>query len=113
MHALIIEDNAIITAQLADELRQRGFTSVDCADTCAEAIERAAKHRPDLITVDHWLGGESGINAIQEICANRRIPVVYVVALPDLVLAEVPDAVVVQKPFTKKHLDKAIAAVLT
>lgn len=111
MHALIIEDNALITAQLADELSKRGF-SVDCAATCSEAIERAFKHRPDLITVDHWLVGESGISAIRKICANRPIPVVYVVALPDLVLAEVPHAVIVQKPFTLRDLDKAIAAVL-
>ncbi len=112
MHALIIEDNVMITAQIADELRNRGFTSVECADTCDEAIALAASQCPDLITADHFLAGESGISAVRKICENRPIPVIYVVALPDRVLAEEPDAVVLQKPFTPSGLGKAIAEVM-
>ena len=112
MHALIIEDNVMITAQIADELRSRGFGSIECADTCDEAIAMAESQCPDLITADHWLVGESGISAVRKICENRPIPVIYIVALPDALLAEEPDAVVLQKPFTSRGLSKAIAEVM-
>lgn len=112
MHALIIEDNVIITAQIADELRKRGFTSVECADTCDEAIALAENQCPDLITADHWLDDESGISAVRKICENRSIPVIYIVALPDALLAEEPDAVVLQKPFTSRGLGEAVAEVM-
>ena len=111
MHALIIEDNTLITAMIGDELRDRGF-SVACADTCEEAIALAASQCPDLITADHWLAGESGIEAVRTICANQHIPVVYIVALPDAVLAEEPDAFVIAKPFTLAELSKAIVEVM-
>ena len=111
MHALIIEDNIIITAMIGDELRDRGF-SVACADTCDDAIALAASRCPDLITADHWLAGESGIEAVRTICANQHIPVIYIVALPDAVLAVEPDAVILAKPFTSADLSKAIVEVM-
>ena len=111
MHALIIEDNILITAMIADELRDRGFT-VACADTCDEAIALAASHCPDLITADHWLAGESGIHAVRTICEDQHIPVIYIVALPDAVLAEEPDAVILAKPFSSADLSKAIVEVI-
>ena len=111
MHALIIEDNVLITATIADELRERGF-SVACANTCHEAIAHAASQCPDLITADHCLAGESGIEAVRTICEDQHIPVIYIVALPDAVLAEEPDAVVLAKPFSSMELSKAIAEVM-
>lgn len=112
MHALIIEDNVLISALIADQLRDRGFTSIACAETCADAIQLAADQCPDLITADHWLVGESGIDAVRKICEDRPIPVIYIVALPDQVLAEVPDAVILQKPLTSADLGKALIDVM-
>jgi len=111
MHALIIEDNILITSMVGDELRDRGF-SVACADTCEEAIELAASQCPDLITADHWLAGGSGIEAVRTICKDQHIPVIYIVALPEAVLAEEPDAVILAKPFTSADLSKAIVEVM-
>jgi DNA-binding response OmpR family regulator len=111
MHALIIEDNILITAMIGDELRDRGF-SVACSDTCHEAIALAASQCPDLITADHWLAGESGIDAVRTICEDQHIPVIYIVALPDALLAEEPDAVVLAKPFSSADLGKAIVEVM-
>lgn len=112
MHALIIEDNVLITALIADQLRDRGFTSMACAETCADAIRLATEQCPDLITADHWLAGESGIEAVRKICEDRPIPVIYIVALPDQVLLEEPDAVILQKPITSADLSKALVEVM-
>jgi DNA-binding response OmpR family regulator len=112
MHALIIEDNVLITAMISDQLRDRGFSSVECAMSCAEAIALASANCPDLITADHRLAGESGIDVVRKICEIRPIPVIYIVALPNEVLDEEPDAVIVQKPFTIAELRRAIVEVM-
>ena len=93
-------------------MKDCGFTSVDCAETCGEAISAAAKKCPDLITADHWLAGESGIDAVRKIFENRPIPVIYVVALPNEVRAEEPHAFILQKPFTAAQLEQAVEEVL-
>lgn len=113
MRALIIEDYAILAMTIAEELRDLGFEYVACAYNCAEAIKLAAAECPDLITADHRLLGESGIAAVREICAARPVPVVYIVALPDEVQKEVPDAVVLAKPFNSAGLADAVERAMT
>lgn len=113
MRALIIEDYAILAMTIAEELRDLGFENVSCASNCAEAIKLAASECPDLITADHRLFGESGIDAVREICAARPVPVVYIVALPDEVQREVPDAVILAKPFTSAGLADAVERAMT
>ena len=113
MHALIIEDYAILAMTIADELRDLGFDSVSCAATRAEAIKLAASECPDLITADHRLIGESGIDIVREICAARPVPVVYIVALPDEVRKEEPNAVILEKPFSTADLAKAVSKAMS
>jgi DNA-binding response OmpR family regulator len=66
----------LITASIADELRDRGFTGAVCAGTRAKAIALAPAQCPDLITADNWLIGKSGINAVGVICEDRHRPVI-------------------------------------
>ncbi len=53
-----------------------------------------------------------GIDAVRKICGFRPIPVIYIVALPDQVLLEEPDAVILQKPITSEGLSNALAEVM-
>ena len=46
-HVLIIEDEMLIAFALEDELRTLGFTSFDVAQSTAEALACAQRHRPD------------------------------------------------------------------
>ncbi len=63
---------------------------------------------PDLITVDERLTNGSGVEAIRHICRDRAIPVVFITAVPIEVSLTLPDAVIVEKPFSTRLLSTAI-----
>ncbi len=107
-HALIIEDQPVIALAIQDELRDCGYESADIAITEAEAIRRAEEKCPDLITVDERLDDGSGIAAIRHICRDKAIPVIFITASPDQIKAAVPDAVILEKPFSHRNLSSAI-----
>ena len=68
----------------------------------------AAKRWPDVITADEGLEQGSGIEAIRHICRSRAIPVVFVTANPSIIRAAVPDAIVLEKPFSHQGMCDAI-----
>ncbi len=107
-HALIIEDRLVIALAIQDELRDCGYSSADIAITEAEAIRRAEETCPDLITVDEGLENGSGIAAIRHICRDKAIPVIFITASPKQIKAAVPDAVILEKPFSHRNLTGAI-----
>ena len=109
-HALIIEDNAIIAAMIRDYLEECGYGSVDLASTQSEAIHLAERRCPDLITADDILLHGSGVEAIRHICHDRAIPVIFIIADPTNVERALPNALLLQKPFSEVALASAIQA---
>jgi DNA-binding response OmpR family regulator len=109
MHALIIEQDSWIIMMIEDALRDLGYTSFDFASSTAVAVAAAHSCRPDLITSEIRLGGESGIDAVEQICAATAIPVLFVTATPWEVRGCHPDAVVVPKPFGDAMLKRGVA----
>lgn len=107
-HALIIEDQSVIALAIQDELRDVGYTSAEIAVSEKEAIRLAQARCPDLITVDEGLEDGSGIDAIRHICRDKAIPVIFITAAPDRIKAAIPDAVILEKPFSHQHLSSAI-----
>ena len=108
-HALIIEDRALIAAMIEDELVEYGFQYVRAAATEREAIRMAEQHRPDIITADDRLASGSGISAVRHICRDGPLPVVFITADSDRIRRQIPDAVIVEKPFTHAELGAAIS----
>ena len=107
-HALIIEDHPVIASTIEDELRDCGYASVDIAVSQDEAIRLAEEKCPDLITVDERLDDGSGVAAIRHICRDKAIPVVFITAVPMEVSLVIPDAVILEKPFSTRLLSTAI-----
>ena len=110
MRALIIEQEALIACTIEDALRGIGFTSFDFACTVPDAVRAAERCCPDLITSDVRLGAGTGLDAVQEICAAKAIPVVFVTATAWEVRQRLEDAFVVQKPFGSRDLQLAVEA---
>jgi CheY-like chemotaxis protein len=110
MHALIIEDEALIALLIEDGVRALGYTSIDFAATQAEAVWAAAAHCPDLITSDVRLPEGCGIAAVEAICAERDIPVLFITATVWTVRERLGDAAILAKPFTCADLRRALAA---
>ena len=104
MHALIIEDEALIAMAIEDALRGCGFTSFEVAVSAEEAVTAAARICPDLITADVELRPGCGIAAVQSICSDQPIPVLFITGRPGEVRVRMPGHGLVEKPFTADHI---------
>jgi CheY-like chemotaxis protein len=108
MHALIIEDE-FFTAQLIEDcLRDLGFTSFGFAMDEQEAIFEASRRCPDLITSDVQLAAGCGIDAVQRICGEQPIPVLYITGSAGQVRERCPLASIVEKPFGIADLSNGV-----
>lgn len=104
MHALIIEDESMIAIAIEDALRGCGFTSFDIAVSAEEAVTSAERRCPDLITADVELRPGCGITAVQSICSERPIPVIFITGSPGEVRIRMPGHALVEKPFSVDHI---------
>ncbi len=112
MHALIIEDESMIAIAIEDALRACGFTSFDIAVSGDEAVAAAALRCPDLITADVELRPGYGITAVQSICSERPIPVLFITGSPGEVSIRMPGHALVEKPFSAHHIAEATKLIL-
>jgi CheY-like chemotaxis protein len=104
MHALIIEDESLIAMAIEDALRGCGFTSFDIAVSAEEAVAAVAGRCPDLITADVELRPGCGITAVQSICSDQPIPVLFITGSPGEVRIRMPGQALVEKPFSARYL---------
>ena len=112
MHALIIEDEALIAMTIEEVLRGCGFTSFDFAMSSEEAIGFSKSTCPDLITADVELNPGSGIEAVNVICSGPSIPVIFITGTPDEVTSKMPLHPIVVKPFTVEAVVTAVEVAL-
>ena len=109
-HALIIEDRALIASMIEQELFECGYESAQIAGSQKDAVRLAQDRCPDLITADDRLADGSGIAAVREICRDQAIPVIFITGDPEPIRNILPDAVILEKPFTHAELRLAIPA---
>ena len=110
MHALIIEDDALIGLHLRFVLEEVGFSSFDHANTQAEAIILCRLHRPDFITADVRLAKGSGIDAVDEIAREfGPIPVVFVTGNAGLLSGRTDP--IFRKPFSEEQFCMTVAQI--
>jgi DNA-binding response OmpR family regulator len=112
MHALIIEDESLIAMAIEDALRGCGFTSFDVAVSAEGAAAAAARKCPDLITADVELRPGCGITAVQSICSELPIPVLFITASPGEVRIRMPSHTLIEKPFCPDDLMAAVKQTL-
>ena len=112
MHALIIEDECLIALAIEDCLRDCGFTSFDFAVSTDAAVAAATRRCPDLITADVKLAPGCGIDAVQSICSELPIPVLFITGSPAEVRMRMPSHALIQKPFSTDAVTAGIRLVL-
>jgi DNA-binding response OmpR family regulator len=112
VHALIIEDESLIALAVEDALRDCGFTSIDFAASTEEAVAAATRKCPDLITADVKLRPGCGIDAVQAICSERPIPVLFITGSPAEVRTRMPRHALIQKPFSAEDVMHGIRLAL-
>jgi AmiR/NasT family two-component response regulator len=78
---LVVEDEAIVSADIQDCLRSYGYEVAGIADTGEDAIRLAVELEPDVILMDVMLNGPMmGTEAAAKIQATSKVPVVYLTA---------------------------------
>ncbi|HOL42145.1 MAG TPA: response regulator [Methanospirillum sp.] len=110
---LIVEDEMVISMELAHTLRRLGYGIAGQVTRGEDAIEMTGKIRPDLVLMDIILQGEiDGIEAADRIRELYNIPVVFLTAHSDE--ATLQRAIAVQpsgyliKPFRDRELYSTI-----
>jgi DNA-binding response OmpR family regulator len=112
MHAFIIEDDYLIGQSLPSMLEPLGFTTFSFARSEDAAVMGARGQSIDLITADVRLLPGDGVAAVEAICKDRHIPVVFITGYADELQGRAPTAVVVQKPIKQNELAAAVRNVL-
>ena len=81
---LIVEDEAIVAADIANKLRKLGYKVAGSTGAGEEAIEIARRQRPSLVLMDIRLSGAmDGITAAEAIRRECQVPVVFLTAHSD------------------------------
>ncbi|MEI7433997.1 MAG: PAS domain S-box protein, partial [Methanomicrobiales archaeon] len=84
---LIVEDEALIAANIVQSLSSLGYTVFEPVATGDEAIQAVLAEKPDLVLMDIELYGPiNGIETAKKIRAIANIPVVYLTAYTDEML---------------------------
>lgn len=114
MRALIIEDNAIIGADLELSVADLGFSDVAVARNEIEAVETAKAAPPDLIVCN--VGpSDAGIRAVNEILRDDAAAVVFVGGLlpGNEIVVGATGTVMLGKPCDVRRLRKAVSRAAT
>ncbi len=113
--ALVVENDDRVAETLAGQLRREGYETIRAA-TAEEALVRAEKQRPALITLDMFLPNADGWQFIDWLKANPEladIPLVIVSVTEDLQRGLALGATrVLQKSFARDELAHALAGLM-
>ena len=114
---LIVEDEAIISKDIANRLRRLGYAVVGATDTGEKAIEIARRLRPSLVLMDIRLAGAmDGVIAADTIRKECQLPVIFMTAHSDKATVQRAGQVqafgYIMKPFDDRELHVQIEMAL-
>ena len=112
---LIIEDEAVIAADIEQTVRELGHEVSGICPSAAQAVRAANENPPGLVLADIQLAGQgSGLDAANAIQKQVHAPVIFVTAFPErLLTGSRPEPIyLVMKPFVPSTLKAMIAQAL-
>lgn len=114
---LIVEDEAIVAADLRRQLGRFGYQVEGHAKTGEEAVRMARELSPNLILMDIRLSGSlDGLEAAKRIHDEAPIPVIYITGYANVLLENLslmqPPELCVAKPFSAEDLHQVIRIAL-
>ncbi|MBO8180972.1 MAG: chemotaxis response regulator protein-glutamate methylesterase [Archaeoglobus sp.] len=81
MRVLVVDDSALVRMAVTDILSKAGIEVVDTAKNGKEAVEKALKLKPDVITLDINMPEMDGLTALKLIMEKQPTPVVMLSSL--------------------------------
>jgi CheY-like chemotaxis protein len=112
---LIIEDEAVIAADIEALVKELGHGVTGIAATREQAAQSARRQKPGLVLCDIQLAdGSSGIDAARDILAEADVPVIFITAFPERLLTGegLEPTYLITKPFQPEMLKAAIGQAL-
>lgn len=112
---LIIEDEPLIAMDLEQIVGSLGHRVLDIAPTREAAVNAARAHRPGLVLADIQLAdGSSGIDAVRDILTSFEVPVIFITAFPERLLAgrRPEPTFLITKPFSPEQVKAAVSQAL-
>ena len=110
----IIEDEPLVSAHIAQIVRDMGHTVMGSAASGETAIAACHRRPPDLLLADVMLAdGLTGINTVEKICLAQNLPVVFITAYAQRLLRghHGEPAYLIEKPFTPDAVEAVISQV--
>jgi CheY-like chemotaxis protein len=111
---LVVDDEKSVRTSLMRMLNAHGHRAIGAGDG-AEAVQKAAEERPDVILMDLLMPGENGIETTRNLrthAASARIPVIALSASPMRTDDQTLFQVVLSKPCSLADLLRAIHTVV-
>ncbi|HWM45539.1 MAG TPA: response regulator [Xanthobacteraceae bacterium] len=112
---LIIEDEALIAADLEALVKSLGHKVIGTAHTRSEAVTIAKVKQPGLILADIQLAdGSSGLDAVNDLLRTFEVPVIFITAYPERFLTgERPEpSFLIAKPYQPASVSAIISQAL-
>ena len=109
---MVVEDDALIGMLLTEMLESMGHSVCAVAINQLDAVAAALQYTPDLMLVDARLRQGCGIAAVTEILRSGFIPHAFVTGDTAEVHLQMPNAVVIDKPFREQDLMQGIQQAL-
>ena len=114
---LIVEDQILIAAELAEQLEQMGYRVVGTAMDAVEAFDLFLLHKPDLVLMDIQLNDDlDGIEVGRRMKQHRSVPLIFITGNSDDhhfdKATQVQPAAFLSKPVQRRDLKYAIELAL-
>lgn len=115
LRVLVVEDEWLVSMEIKATLEAAGYDVVAVAVSAEEAVQLAAEHKPDLVTMDIRLKGKpDGVDAAVELNGRFGLRCLFVSAHSDQPMKERAKASNplgwLAKPFSERQLIEAMAA---
>jgi len=110
-HALIIDDNLIVSRAIQDRLEAFGFDSFDHTWAEQQALAAAAFRTPDLIVVGDTIAEGSPLDVAEELARANGAPVLVVTTHRFMLQRRIPEGAVIDGPYHLSELESALATV--
>ncbi|MEE4338980.1 hypothetical protein [Erythrobacter sp.] len=111
-HALIIDENIAISRAIQHYLGGLGFASFDITWTEQQALDAAARRRPDIIVIGDDIEWGSAIRAARRISLDDSIPVLMVSGNPARASERLEMASSYEGPFRVNQIEEAVGIAL-
>lgn len=107
-HALIIDDNMIVSRAIQSCLETLGFNSFDHTWTEEQALAAADRRPPDLVVIGDEVEAGSALSAAKRISCDLAVPVLMVTGDPVRARKRLEKTASFEGPFLLNQIEEAV-----